>query len=73
MPNVASRSVILLSGRERKEVVSIAGKSTSAQRDVLRANIVLLVSDDLAETVLQFYTKYLTLVHFHTSNFPSLS
>ena len=48
MPNIAPKSVIVLSGRERRKLESTAGKSTSAQRDVLRANIVLLAADGMS-------------------------
>lgn len=48
MPNIAPKSIIELSKKERKELESTVRKSTSAQRDVLRASIVLLAADGMS-------------------------
>ena len=45
MPNIAPKSIIILSKKERKELESTVRKSTSPQCDVLRASIVLLAAD----------------------------
>lgn len=48
MPNIAPGSIIELSKKERKELETTVRKSTSAQRDVLRANIVLFAADGMS-------------------------
>lgn len=48
LSSFAPKSVIILSKKERKELESTVRKSTSPQRDVLRANIVLLAADGVS-------------------------